>query len=162
MPGDTADHEDQAAVLHALYDDRNRSAGVLGMISDLLTGTGVRIEDQGGEGGEGITEVIDEAAAYVQDSAGQRLEWARTVLLALEASYGSPRGPPAPSATAGPTAPPGRPAARPLLCEPRGGFGGTVESALQPFEGRPVGLPGSERGSRPRAGQQVNRRAGTP
>ncbi|MFJ6500425.1 hypothetical protein [Streptomyces virginiae] len=102
VPGDTADHEDQAAVLHALYDDRNRSAGVLGMISDLLTGIGVRIEDQGGEG---ITEVIDEAAAYVQDSAGRRPEWARTVLPAPEASYGSPRGPPAPSATAGPTAP---------------------------------------------------------
>ncbi|MFB6484416.1 hypothetical protein ACFCXF_39185 [Streptomyces virginiae] len=80
MPGDTADHEDQAAVLHALYDDRNRSAGVLGMISDLLTGIGVRIEDQGGEG---ITEVIDEAAAYVQDSAGRRPEWARTVLPAI-------------------------------------------------------------------------------
>ncbi|MCX4722251.1 hypothetical protein OG818_41925 [Streptomyces virginiae] len=102
MPGDTADHEDQAAVLHALYDDRNQSASALGMISDLLTGIGVRIEDQGGEG---ITEVIDEAAGYVQDSAGQRLEWARTVLPALEASHGSPRGPPAPSATAGPTAP---------------------------------------------------------
>ncbi|MGY4394714.1 hypothetical protein [Streptomyces sp. TE12347] len=56
------------------------------MISDLLTGTGVRIEDQGGEGGEGITEVIDEAAAYVQDSAGRRPEWARTVLPAPEAS----------------------------------------------------------------------------
>ncbi|WP_405533717.1 hypothetical protein OG592_41225 (plasmid) [Streptomyces avidinii] len=52
------------------------------MISDLLIDIGVRIEDQGGED---ITEVIDEAAAYVQDSAGQRLERARTAPTALEA-----------------------------------------------------------------------------
>ncbi|MET9324074.1 hypothetical protein ABZX75_28480 [Streptomyces sp. NPDC003038] len=81
--GDTADHEDQAAVLQSLYDDRNQSGSVLGMLSDLLTDIGVRIEEQGGED---ITEVIDEAAAYVQDSAGQRLERARTALTALEAS----------------------------------------------------------------------------
>lgn len=64
------------------YDDRNQSGSVLGMISDLLIDIGVRIEDQGGED---ITEVIDEAAAYVQDSAGQRLERARTAPTALEA-----------------------------------------------------------------------------
>ncbi|WP_411107361.1 hypothetical protein [Streptomyces sp. cmx-4-9] len=81
--GDTADHEYQAAVLQALYDDRNQSGSVLGMLSDLLTDIGVRIEEQGGED---ITEVIDEAAAYVQDSAGQRLERARAALTALEAS----------------------------------------------------------------------------
>ncbi|THA53224.1 hypothetical protein [Streptomyces sp. A1136] len=81
--GDTADHEDQAAVLQALYDDRDQSGSVLGMISDLLTDIGVRIDDQGGED---ITEVIDEAAAYVQDSAGLRLERARAALIALGAS----------------------------------------------------------------------------
>ncbi|MDH6544112.1 hypothetical protein [Streptomyces sp. SPB4] len=78
--GDTADHEDQAAVLQALYDDRNQPGSVLGMISDLLTDIGVRIEDQVGED---ITEVIDEAAGYVQDSVGQRLERARAALIAL-------------------------------------------------------------------------------
>ncbi|MFD3542305.1 hypothetical protein ACFWUQ_22845 [Streptomyces sp. NPDC058662] len=81
--GDTADHEDQAAVLQAIYDDSNQSGSVLGMISDLLTDIGVRVADQGAED---ITEVIDEAAGYVQDSAGQRLERARTALAALEAS----------------------------------------------------------------------------
>ncbi|MEV7581604.1 hypothetical protein [Streptomyces erythrochromogenes] len=80
--GDTADHEDQAAVLQALYDDRAQSGSVLGMLSDLLTDIGVRVEEQGEEG---ITEVIDEAAAYVQDSAGQRLERARAALIALGA-----------------------------------------------------------------------------
>ncbi|WP_030387926.1 hypothetical protein [Streptomyces sp. NRRL S-241] len=81
--GDTADHEDQAAVLQALYDDRAQSACVLGMIADLLTDIGVRIEEQGGED---IAEVIDAAAGYVQDSAGQRLERARAALIALGAS----------------------------------------------------------------------------
>lgn len=81
--GDTADHEDQAAVLQALYDDRAQSGSVLGMISDLLTDIGVRLEEQGEED---ITETIDEAAAYVHDSAGQRLERARTALIALGAA----------------------------------------------------------------------------
>ncbi|MEU2391944.1 hypothetical protein [Streptomyces sp. NPDC007369] len=81
--GDTADHEDQAAVLQALYDDRNQDGSVLGMISDLLTEIGGRIADQGAED---IMEIVDEAAGYVQDSAGQRLERARTALTALEAS----------------------------------------------------------------------------
>ncbi|MFI7359759.1 hypothetical protein ACIBTP_38235 [Streptomyces avidinii] len=81
--GDTADHEDQAAVLQALYDDRNQDGSVLGMISGLLTEIGGRIADQGAED---IMEIVDEAAGYVQDSAGQRLERARVALTALEAS----------------------------------------------------------------------------
>ncbi|TDU67869.1 hypothetical protein [Streptomyces sp. KS 21] len=81
--GDTADHEDQAAVLQALYDDRNQDGSVLGMISGLLTEIAGRIADQGAED---IMEIVDEAAGYVQDSAGQRLERARVALTALEAS----------------------------------------------------------------------------
>ncbi|MFI8390565.1 hypothetical protein [Streptomyces sp. NPDC085540] len=53
------------------------------MSSDLLTDIGVRIEEQGGED---ITEAIDEAAGYIQDSAGQRLKRARAALTAREAS----------------------------------------------------------------------------
>lgn len=81
--GDTADHEDQAAVLQAFHDDRDQSGSVLEMISELLTDIGVRIAEQSGED---ITEVIDEAAGYIQDSAGQRLERARAALIALGAS----------------------------------------------------------------------------
>ncbi|SEE58826.1 hypothetical protein SAMN04490357_7667 [Streptomyces misionensis] len=75
--GDTADHEDQAHVLQALYDDRHREGSVLGMVSDMLTDLGLTLGDQGAED---AAEAVDEAAAYVQDSAGLRLERARTVL----------------------------------------------------------------------------------
>ncbi|MEU3220109.1 hypothetical protein [Streptomyces sp. NPDC006971] len=75
--GDTADHEDQADVLRALYDDRAQEASVLGMVSSLLTDLGAAIGDQGHED---VAETIDEAAGYVQDSAGLRLERARAAL----------------------------------------------------------------------------------
>ncbi|WP_331721778.1 hypothetical protein OG596_38530 (plasmid) [Streptomyces sp. NBC_01102] len=75
--GDTADREDQTDVLRALYDDRAQEASILGMVSNLLTDLGAAIGDQGNED---VAETIDEAAGYVQDSAGRRLERARAAL----------------------------------------------------------------------------------
>lgn len=74
--GDTADIEDQAAVLQALHDDRHREDSVLGMVWDLLADLGAAIGDQGAEE---AAEAIDEAAGYVQDT-GPRLERARAAL----------------------------------------------------------------------------------
>ncbi|MFB8314701.1 hypothetical protein ACFC5T_40285 [Streptomyces sp. NPDC055961] len=84
--GDTADHEDHVTVLQALYDDRDREGSVLGMLSELITDLGIVLGEQGAED---VAETIDEAAGYVQDSAGMRLERARAVL-----TEGAPAGPP--------------------------------------------------------------------
>ncbi|MFJ7416562.1 hypothetical protein ACIQWZ_38060 [Streptomyces sp. NPDC098077] len=78
---DTADHQDLAEVLAALYDDRHdrRDGSVLGLLSALITDLGIRIGDQIDEG---AAETVDEAAGYVQDAAGSRLERARALLTA--------------------------------------------------------------------------------
>ncbi|MFY0516117.1 hypothetical protein ACOMD4_37885 [Streptomyces anulatus] len=75
---DTADHQALAEVLAALYDDR-REGSVLGLLSALITDLGIRIGDQIDED---IAETVDEAAGYVQDAAGSRLERARALLTA--------------------------------------------------------------------------------
>ncbi|MDV5143998.1 hypothetical protein R1T08_06900 [Streptomyces sp. SBC-4] len=48
---DTADHEDIADVLQALYDDHRdrRDGSVLGMVSGLITDLGIRVGDQADE-----------------------------------------------------------------------------------------------------------------
>ncbi|MFD5935714.1 MULTISPECIES: hypothetical protein [unclassified Streptomyces] len=81
--GDTADHQDQAAVLQALYDDLDREGSVLGMVAELLTDIGIRLGDQDAED---AADNVETAAGYIQDSAGLHLERARTALTELEAS----------------------------------------------------------------------------
>ncbi|OKJ46840.1 hypothetical protein [Streptomyces sp. CB02115] len=78
---DTADHQAIAEVLATLYDDHRdrRDGSVLGLLSALITDLGIRIGDQIDED---IAETVDEAAGYVQDAAGSRLERARALLAA--------------------------------------------------------------------------------
>lgn len=75
--GDTADRADQAKVLQALYDDANREGSVLPILSDLLSDLGLRFHD---DGAEVLGEDLDEAAAYVGDYAGLRVNVARETL----------------------------------------------------------------------------------
>ncbi|MFJ4343198.1 hypothetical protein [Streptomyces sp. NPDC088915] len=79
--GDSADHQDQADVLTALYDDRDRAGSVLGMVSDLLSALGERVDEQGAEA---AAEDLHEAAGHVQDSAGTQIQ------RALDALAGDP------------------------------------------------------------------------
>lgn len=68
--------ENRTVLLAALYDDGTPAASVLGVLGDLITETGKPLP-------EGTTaEDIDEAAAYVQDYAGQRLANACNALTA--------------------------------------------------------------------------------
>ncbi|WP_189852443.1 hypothetical protein [Streptomyces omiyaensis] len=80
---DTADHQDLADVLATLYDDHHdrRDDSVLGLLAALITDLGIRIGDRTDED---IAETVDEAAGYVQDAAGGRLERARALLTAQE------------------------------------------------------------------------------
>ncbi|MET9934617.1 MULTISPECIES: hypothetical protein [unclassified Streptomyces] len=75
--GDSADHQDQADVLTALYDDRDRASSVLGMVSDLLTALGERADEQGAEDAGSH---LHEAAGCVQDSAGTQIQRALDAL----------------------------------------------------------------------------------
>ena len=78
--GDTADRHDQAKVLGALYDDANRERSVLGMLSDLVSDLSARFSD---DGAEVLAEDMDEAAAYLADYAGLRVELARKTITQL-------------------------------------------------------------------------------
>ncbi|AZM64992.1 MULTISPECIES: hypothetical protein [unclassified Streptomyces] len=75
--GDTADHQDQADVLKALYDDTDRDNSVLVQLSDLLSDLGVTLSDQGAED---AADDLGEAAAYIGDNAGLRLHRAHASL----------------------------------------------------------------------------------
>ncbi|MFF2301954.1 hypothetical protein ACFVVP_05530 [Streptomyces sp. NPDC058128] len=73
------DAADQRHLLHRLYDPANGGTGLLPLLGEVLTAVGGAVRDWQPHH-EATVEVLDEAAAYVADSAGQRINTARNLL----------------------------------------------------------------------------------
>ncbi|MER7938833.1 MULTISPECIES: hypothetical protein [unclassified Streptomyces] len=70
-------------VLRAVYDHSNTDAGVLGQVSGLLRVIGSSLAEVEHEDVDELTEVLDEAAGYVEDRTGEEISRALELLTPL-------------------------------------------------------------------------------
>jgi hypothetical protein len=80
---DLADPETLAEILRELFREDDPQAGLCGSLAQLLDVTGRaadRIEDQDHEADREVSGLLEEAAAFVIDSAGLRLHYATRTL----------------------------------------------------------------------------------
>ncbi|MFE6815614.1 hypothetical protein [Streptomyces sp. NPDC057677] len=73
------DAADQRHLLRRLYDPANGGTGLLPLLADVLTAASVAVGEWQ-PNHEATVEALDEAASYVADSAGQRINTARNLL----------------------------------------------------------------------------------
>ncbi|MFJ2059564.1 hypothetical protein ACIOMM_26975 [Streptomyces sp. NPDC087908] len=73
------DAADQRHLLHRLYDPANGGTGLLPLLGEVLTAVGGAVREWQ-PNHEATVEALDEAAACVADSAGQRINAARNLL----------------------------------------------------------------------------------
>lgn len=73
--------EARAELLLALYDDVDPDASVLGRLGDVLNQVAEPLRVVDDEDLEDVACQLDEAAGYIHDSAGSRLDRARATLL---------------------------------------------------------------------------------
>lgn len=70
---------DQRHLLHLLHDPANGGTGLLPLLGEVITSVSVTVGEWQPNHADTI-EALDEAAAYVADSAGHRIDRARTLL----------------------------------------------------------------------------------
>ncbi|MFE6071227.1 hypothetical protein [Streptomyces sp. NPDC056525] len=73
------DAADQRHLLRRLYDPANGGTGLLPVLAEVLTAASVAVGEWQ-PNHEAAIEALDEAAAYIADSAGQRINTARNLL----------------------------------------------------------------------------------
>ncbi|MCX5227444.1 hypothetical protein [Streptomyces sp. NBC_00233] len=73
------DAADQRHLLRRLYDPENGGTGLLPLLAEVLTAASVAVGEWQ-PNHEAAIEALDEAAAYIADSAGQRVNTARNLL----------------------------------------------------------------------------------
>lgn len=79
----TEDLGPHVAALRAVHDHRHPDNGVLAAVADVIGTITVSITDTDDEAIDGIVELLDEAQAYAQDSAGDRIDRALEQLARL-------------------------------------------------------------------------------
>ncbi|MET9366069.1 hypothetical protein ABZX93_34935 [Streptomyces sp. NPDC006632] len=79
----TDDLGPHAAALQALYDPARPAAGVLAAVGDVLGTITVSMSDVDHNEGERVTELLDEAQGYIQDSTGDRIRHVLDLLVPL-------------------------------------------------------------------------------